>query len=483
MITLLLCLTALAGDEIAVVDAALAPPAGPDRSGPPAVEAPVPLDLPSPELHLLRPGLNVQHVRVEGVRKVEVAVVFHRGALDLCGAWTASCDAVGNVWDLAGGDLDAGALEARMDGLDGNLSSWVSSRDSTLVMSVPMENLADGLEVQKKVLLHPTFPTAEIKRSAKDKVDSLTKTGPADLGTVANAAARFGWYPSTHPYGARPDLKAWKKVKSGDLASLHSRLLAEAPVTVVVVGDIGWSELEAPLTSLLEGVGVDGPRKTGEAFEAAAGTHIVAVDMPGQEQTALRFYQMAPKHDAADNKAFEAATFALGGSFLSRINRNLREEKGWTYGSWAAYSDFDEYGLFQVKVDVKAPVSADAIREIEAELAKVVSAGVTPEEIEAGWRDEVGSWNRNLETAGDARGFYSGLLSRQEDVAARRSWLEGYASVTPAQAQAAAATWLSPDGPREWVVVGDRATLEPQLATLGWTVTWLTPAQAILGSF
>lgn len=457
-------------------------PTGPMRAEPPPVAAPEVLPLAAPEVHTLgRATVHVVHV--PGVRKVEVAVRAGSGVLALMGEASLVGRGVGWLADAASATTDASQLSALEDVHNLDVYSRIGLHEGTLGMEVPKEDLDVGLGLLTEVVRAAAFPKAETKRWVVNQHRYYEVTGPSSLSRVASAATGFGWFPASHPYGARPDPSELDGVKNKALAELYRRWLQEAPIEVLVVGDVAYSEVEPALTAMLEGLGSDGEPEPELEVDVAGGVRVVAVDMPGQPQVGLRLRMEAPAEGDGDEVAMWAGNYAFGGHFLSRLNTNLREDKGWTYGARSSYHRGEHYGMVTVSVDVAVDNAGDAIREIEAEVARLRSEGVTDSELELAYRRLVQSWNTTRGTASDALDRYDRALDRGESIEQARARYVALADVTPDDVQRAATTWLGDERARLWVVVGDRAALEPQLEALGWSPQWISPEQAILGTF
>jgi len=458
-------------------------PEAPDRSVPPAVVPPEALELPVPTRHEIRPGVVVEHLQVPGVRKVNVFMTFHHGSVALCGAPTPACSMLSQLWDVAGEDTDATALESEMDRLDGSISSWVAYYDAGFELSIPRDGLETGLERMAELLYRPAFPKADRKRTSKEMLDWYTIEAPNDMGTLSSLASLYANFPADSHRGTRPDPGAYKKVSTSDLRALHETLLTTAPVTVQVVGDIAWEDIEADLQPLLAGIGADAPRAERPAFTPLSSSHVVAVHMPGQEQASVSASMAAPLSYADDHIEMRAVNFGLGGAFNSRLNANLREEKGWTYGIYSRYNHTRSYGFWGTSVDVEAKNVAATATEIRAEIDRVAADGVTAEEIASSWLSTITSWNRRLETDTSAANFYQSLIRYDNSVDQLAARNAASKALTPEQSQAAAARWFAPEAPVLWVVVGDRSLIEAQVEQLGPPVTWLTAEQTVMGDF
>ena len=189
----------------------------------------------------------------------------------------------------------------------------------------------------------------------------------------------------------------------------------------------------------------------------------------------------APGRYSEDRLAFGAVNHALNGTFLSRLNRNLREEKGWTYGVGGGYYVSPTGGEVLYRVDVPVDLARKALDEIEAELAKAAAGGITPEELSSRQRERITRWNQRLETAASARSWYGGMVQYEETLEDRRALLGSTLELTLEDCNRVAAEVLDPEATRVWVVVGDRSTLEAQLADL--EPTWIDAKSAALSTW
>lgn len=455
---------------------------GPVRSSPPAVIPAEPLPLDDPAVHELGDGRIAWHVQIPGVRKVEIAIAVYGGTQDLAEWPTPLAHSAMNWADIATGSHTAEELEILGDVHDISLYSWMSNHAGGISLSVPREDLERGLELAAEVLTDPAFPKKDVKQYVRDELLWHQVNGPNSLSDVSWSALGYGWIPADHPYGARPDLAGYKKLKTKDLIVEQTEWRTSGPAAAVVVGDLSWDEVEPLLTPVMKELGVAEERSEHLEVPTLEKTRVVAVDMPGQAQTALRLRYAAPSLADADRVPFYVTNWAFGGHFLSRLNANLREDKGFTYGAGSSWRPERKSGAVTVYVDVKAENTAAAVGEIEAEIARLVEGGITAEELDMATRNLITGWNGTRETAASARAFYAQLLANEEGVADRLGRLQATRDLDPDATRAVAAKYLG-DAPHLWIVVGDRGAIESQLDGLGWHVEWITPEQAILGSF
>lgn len=508
-------------------------PAGPDRSAPPEVGDSPLLSYAAPERHTIAPGVEAWYVQVPGVRKVAVHAVLGRGMVEWGKTPNFPNRALGALADVAAGDLSGAELSTARDINEIDLWSLLRLHDGEVSLLVPVESLAKGVELQRLVLAEPSFPKKDVKRWILDQQLFYTVEAPASQAQLAGSALAYAWFPADHPYGVRPDLSQLSSVKGKDLVKRWSDLMTNAPITVLVAGDLPWSAAEGHVKTLVQGLGKDLPKGEALPVTPPEGKRLVAVDMPGQPQAAIRVRIPAPTRDHADAPEMMAANFVLGGYFLSRLNRNLREEKGFTYGAGSSYSYTETYGFVTVSVDVKSENVAATIAEIEHELAGLYAPAPAPPpapepppppppappekgkgkgkaapapapepppppppppdplagELLAARRSFAAEWNRWFERADSAMSLYRSLLRQEQTIEAARQVISDVGAVAPDDVRRVASEWLSPDDARVWVIVGDRKAIEPELTKAGLTeangfkVQWTNPNDAILGKF
>lgn len=456
--------------------------ARPDRSHPPEVPVSPFLSLPEAQVITLAPGLDAWFIPTPGARKVEIDLSLLRGEVEIGGGrGSPATEAVYWLMDVGTAAMTPGQVAEYEAQHEVDVSSSGGNHSATLHLTAPLDELDAGLQLLDQVVHTANYPKAEVDRYVRDQLNYITAEAPTDPATVANEALRWSWFPADHPYGTRPDLAALKALDSATLQGLRARAL-QVPAVVVVAGDVDWASLQPKLAQALAGVGAAGDRGRGLAAPAHTTDRVVAVDMPGQKQVTVKMRVDAPAWKAPDQTAFDAVAWALGGHFLSRLNSNLREDKGYTYGVRARFDAFDAYGTFTVSVDVKVENAAEAMTEIRRELDRIAGGGATTGELDAMLRERVSGWNDTFRSSASAQGTYTGLLDSEETLAERRARIEALRGLTPASTASIAAKYVGPERPRTWVLVGSRAEVEAELKTLGLTATWFTADQAILGA-
>jgi zinc protease len=200
-------------------------------------------------------------------------------------------------------------------------------------------------------------------------------------------------------------------------------------------------------------------------------TKIYLVDVPKAAQTEFRVgYVTGLKYDAT-GEYYKAGlmNFALGGAFNSRLNLNLREDKGWTYGARSGFSGGKQTGDFAFSAGIRANATDSAMIEIMKELKNYEESGITEEEL-AFMKSAIGQRDAlRYETGFQKAGFIGNILDNNlpPDFVDQQNKI--VANITKAEIDALAKKWIK-DGKMNVLVVGDKAKILPGLQKLGYEI-------------
>jgi zinc protease len=202
------------------------------------------------------------------------------------------------------------------------------------------------------------------------------------------------------------------------------------------------------------------------ASTAGTGRHVVLVDKPGAPQSEVRIGHLGVPRRIGDFHAVSVLNTLFGGLFGSRLNRLLREERGYTYGVHSAFDMRRAAGPFAVRCAVHTEVTVPAVQAIDAEMRRVREAPVTAEELQLARDYLVGVFPLRFETAAQVAGAIAGLVvfGLPDDELDR--YRDAIAAVTAVDVQAAAVAHIRPDE-AAIVIVGDAARVEDDLRAAG----------------
>ncbi|MGF6273626.1 zinc protease [Massilia sp. UYP11] len=338
---------------------------------------------------------------------------------------------------------------------------------STVSLLTLRATFARALAVVADIVQHPSFPPAEIERQRQDRLGALTqqRDDPETVAALAAAGALFG---NGHPkaYGQLGLEHAIRAATREDIAGFWQRHYVPSNAALVVSGDITRAELEA-LAEAQFGAWPAAPAPALAPAEARpTQARLVLVDQPDAAQTALQVACMGPARDTPDFPALQVMNGALGGMFSSRLNNNLRETRGYTYGIYSHF-DYDRAPApFAVEASVQQDATGASVREILREIAAMREQPLSQAELDAARNAQLLSLPGQFETNADIGAsltelFVYDLAPDYYDALARR-----LAGIGADDVLDVARRYLDPDR-MTVVAVGERRKILPQLQKLG----------------
>ena len=355
-----------------------------DLSQAPAVPAAPDYTPPTPTEHRLSNGITVWVVERPGLPLVSLRIVFPGGsAADPKGAWGTSSLA-DEMLNHGAGDLDATAFARAVEQLA--LSLDVNTTDSSTVVYLDSQSktLEAGLSLLSDMVLRPRFMPSDLERIKEIRVGQLTEATD-DAKTVAGWVMDREYFGADHPLGhpVGGTLRSIKDLNLDQIKASWSNRIIPDHASIVVAGDVHTPDLLTQLEGKLgswKPAGTPAVKVPSPPLHAGEGRFFF-VNKVGTSQTALQVMMPAPKGDDPRAEPAELGAIVLGGTFTSRLNRTLREEKGYTYGARASYSGKPEYGYLWARTNVQREVSAPALVELIA-LLDAYQGGI--DEVELG---------------------------------------------------------------------------------------------------
>ena len=407
-------------------------------------------------------GLRVLAVRKPGVPLIEVRL--RMPFLSARAAHAARAALLSDTVLTGTDEYDRASLAATVQRLGGDLGVSVDADRLLVSGNVLATNLRPFLDVVAGVLTGATYPAKEAVAERERLVERLT-IARSRAGVVANEAlAKRMW--GDHPYARdlpeAPDVQA---VTAGQVRRMHSDLVRPEGAVLVVVGDVSATRTADVVASALEAWNGAAPPTRVPALPAVTPGPLVLVDRAGSVQSSLRLGAAALRRDDERYPALQLANLVFGGYFSSRWTENIREDKGYTYGSHSAIEHHTLGSSFQMQADVATEVTAPALLETLYELGKIASLPPTVDEIESARQYAIGTLA--LSTATQAG--LAATLGALAGSGLGPEWLAEHprrlAAVTRDEVAAAAAELLAPSR-FAIVVVGDAAAVRGPLSGL-----------------
>ncbi|MFL6631596.1 MAG: M16 family metallopeptidase [Massilia sp.] len=347
------------------------------------------------------------------------------------------------------------------------LGSAASPDASTVSLLALRTTFPQALDVLADVVLHPAFPTAEVERQRASRIGELTqqRDDPALVAAVAAAGALYG---PDHPYGYGQlgTERAIRATTREDLVRFWRRHYVPGNAALVVSGDITTDELRALAAARFGGWERADAAVSAVGDPAGTKARLVVVDKPGAPQTALRLSTIAAARRTPDYPAMQVMNAALGGLFSSRINLNLREDKGYSYGVFSAFRYDRTPGPFVIAGSVRTDVTGPSVAEMFREVNGMRDKPLPGPELTGARDSQVYSLPGQFETNSGIGASLAETYVFDLPADYWRTLPDRYRAVTAAQVQGAAQKYLKPDQLKV-IAVGDRAAILPQLQKLG----------------
>lgn len=373
-----------------------------DRATPPPPGALRDFVFPEVEGVRLTSGLPVDVVRIPHLPVVTALLVLPAGedtlAAEHAGIAVLAGDALeGGTRRRSGVEL-AEALEDV--GADLDVSTGWSA--TTVALSCLADHLPESLALLGEMVLEPAFPEAEVARMREQQLARIRQRA-MDPGALAGDRSAREIYADGEVYG-RPllgTLESLGAVTPGTLRGFADARYHPGGAGLVLAGDVSADEATALAEEVLGAWSGPAPdRSVPEGRARSRERRIVVLDRPGSVQSEIRMGHPGAARTVSDYEALVVATAILGGTFSSRLNLNLREQHGFTYGVRARVAYRRGPGPFSVGTAVDTAVTAAAVRESIGEMERFVEAGPTSDEVESARDYLAGIFPLRLETTG-----------------------------------------------------------------------------------
>lgn len=445
---------------------------GVDRSTLPPVGKIADLVFPTVEHAKLSNGIPVLFAHRGGVPVVRVAISFDAGnASDPKTALGTQSFMLGML-DEGTDKYNSVQIAEAKENLGASISASPSMDRSKVYLSALTPNLAPSLDLMSDIVRRPAFAPAEVDRVRGQQLASIAAETKQPVGLAIRTLPPL-LYGKAHPYGVpfsgSGDPAAIAKLTPADLTAFHDSWLRPENATIFVVGDTSLGQVMPLLEKSFGDWQATGaaPTKNFSVAPPPQTGKILLLDRPNTPQSLIFAGELLPVQGTDDMVALMQANDVLGGSFLSRLNSDLRETKHWSYGVQGFISRVQHQVPYMIYSPVQTDQTGPSIAALKGDIADFLGGkGVTSEELDRTISGAVRELPGQFETtAAVMGGMESNVLYKRPDnyyetLASR------YRSLTAAQLDAAAKAAIDPSK-LTWVVIGDAAKVKPQLDSLG----------------
>ena len=429
---------------------------------------------PAPELHLpvptefkLENGLKVLLVEDHALPVVTAEIVSRAGSVDnpqdKSGLATLTAEVMGDgtssrsLTQLAEDQESIGTMIGTSAGMD----------NSTVSMGLLTYHLDKGMELLSDVVQHPAFRAEDFDRRRKQRLLRISQ----ETDNVQNMALRVGpkLLFGDQPYGMASSgtAESVNSFTASDISGFYSGHYVPGDSALVLAGDLTRAEAEKLAKQYFGNwSGTAAPAVSVPAASAPPATHVVIVDKPGAPQTMLAAFGFGVPANSPDADALDVLNYTLGGSFGSRINMNLREEHGYTYGAQTVFREYRESGAFFSVALVRTDVTAPAAKEMMKEIRNFPVNPSTEAELNDAKESSIRSLPGDFETTSAIAGAISSIFVYDYPLDHYAALPAKYQAITQADIARVAKQYLHPD---QLIVLaaGDRSKIEAPLKDAG----------------
>jgi zinc protease len=443
---------------------------------PPPPGALRPYVFPPVEQFQLPNGLKVILVEKHTLPVVGGRLILDAGAMREPAAKNGLASLTGSLLSEGTGDMTGAEIARAMDAFGAQFSTGggfsIAFADVVALKTV----FPQALALAARTVTAPSFPAGEVVRVRNQALAAYQQTHARTAGLASDAFLRAA-FESTAPF-SRPASGTPATIAAltrDDVVNWHRTMYAPSAATLLLVGDLtpaearsiaqqtygNWAATGAPLTEVRNPI------------RLSSGTRVILVDRPGSVQSSIIIGQPGFRATDPDYLNMVALNHVLGGGFSSRINMNLREKRGYTYGAFSGLDLRPGSGAFRITSDVRTNATDSALVEAVNEYKRIAGEPVPAPELQGALNNMISSFPSAVQTVQGLSGRIQQLIIWGLPVDFYVTYRERLAAVTPEDVRSVAASRLTPNNVIV-VVAGDLSTIEAPIRArnLGTVEVW-----------
>jgi zinc protease len=435
-----------------------------------------PYAFPPVEQFQLPNGLKVILVEKHTVPVVGGRLIIDAGAQREPASKSGLASLTGSLLSEGTGTMTGAEIARAMDAFGAQYSTG-GGYSTSFADVVALKNVfPQALALAARTVISPSFPAGEVTRVKNQALASYQQAHARTSGLASDAFVRAA-FDSTAPFSrpASGNPSTIGPLTRDDVANWHRTMYAPSAATLLLVGDLtpaeartiaqqaygSWNAARAALTP------VENP------IRASQGARVILVDRPGSVQSSIIVGQPGFRATDPDYLNMVALNHVLGGGFSSRINMNLREKHGYTYGAFSGLDLRPGSGAFRISSDVRTNATDSALVEAVGEYKRIAGETVPAEELKGAINNMVSSFPSAVQTVQGLSGRIQQLIIWGLPADFYATYRERLAAVTPEDVRSVASSRISPDKVIV-VVAGDLSKIEAPIRArnLGTVEVW-----------
>ena len=442
----------------AAIDRSKEPPTGADKA----------FVAPTVQTAKLPNGMDLFVVERRELPKVGVTFVTRAGAIGDPAGKAGVAHMTATQIDMGTATRKALEIEDALGDLGISLAAAAGRESARVSFETLKRNLDPAMAIVADVVRNAAYPSSEFDREKKRHLDTLSQQEKNANAVGARVRSMLAFGPD-HPYGhpAQGLPSSVTAITREDLAGYHAKYWKPGSSALVVSGDVTLAEATALANKYFGSwSGGAAPEVAIPAPAPAAPGKIYVVDRQDAAQTYVTEFLPAPKRQTPDYYTLALAdTVFGGGGFGTRLNLNLREEKGYSYGVFSALALYDDAGVWYSAGGVQTNKTRESVVEFDKELKGMTARPLTEKEFEDTKARKTRGYAQQFETLGRINEQIADLWASGLPMSELQREYDDTAKATLAETNAAAQKWARPEK-ASFVLVGDYSKIGPGLAEL-----------------
>ncbi len=354
------------------------------RNTKPEMAADKPFNFPKPTQLKLSNGIPIYYWRRAETPMVTATIRFDAGAAVDSPAKSGLAYLTADMLDEGAGTRNAEQLTTALESLGAQLSTDADQISSSVSLTATTDNFAKALPLMADVVRQPQLNKDEWDRVKSIQIDDL-KQSADNPNSVAGRVGNREFFGSSHPYG-RPtggEISTVSNLKLDDVKAEYKRIFRPEQAAIFAAGNLSPEAFKALMEKQFGGWKSADKAMIAKPMYAAVNpekTRVVVVDKPGAVQTVIRIYMPTEPFTSPNRPALAETGIVLGGTFTSRINRNLREDKGYTYGANLRFNFSRNVSYVIAGSSVRTDVTGASLKEFLKEFEKIRTGDITDDE-------------------------------------------------------------------------------------------------------
>ncbi|MFH1700650.1 MAG: pitrilysin family protein [Candidatus Zixiibacteriota bacterium] len=442
----------------------------PDRSTHPGPDGEISFTPPEIQTGELSNGIKVYLVEDNRLPLIQMTVSLDRGQnldpADKFGLASLTAD----LWDEGTSTRTSLQISDETNMLAADLGSRSGETSTTVSLNVLKKNLTPALDLMADIILNPTFPEDEVARKKKSYLGRI-KQSKSRPTTVANDTFAKLMYGESHPFGqpgsGTGTEETLENITRDDIVNFYNDFFTADAATIVIAGNISMQEAQKQLNAVLK----DWKKGSASVTEMPATntineTKIYIVDKPGAAQSAIVIGNAIELNDFELLTPINILNRPLGGQFTSRINMNLREDKGYTYGARSGFNINPVSGLFTASTQVHSQYTKESVFEMVKEITDIIGAlPLSEDELADSKQGSIKSYPQGFESLRGITRRLQSLITYNLPLDSWKTYNQRVEEITLDFANSLAKKYIHPDK-LIIVVVGDREKISEGLKEL-----------------